>query len=183
MPLKRSVESLYRQVVKGLQESKADIVFLCEHDVLYHSSHFDVVPPDEKTFYYNHNRWCVEEKNGKAVHYLSDCPSFMCGYRELLLEHYSKCLERIEKEGWQSRWGYSPPRGLPKEERIGKVEHYMAPVPSIDIRCSTSWTSHRMSKEDFRNERSCKGWTEAGEVPGWGVTKDRFEDFLRECVI
>lgn len=183
MPLGRSVESLYKQVVKGLQESKADIVFLCEHDVLYHPSHFDVVPPAEDVFYYDHNRWCLEEKNGKAVFYHSDCPSYMCAYRELLLEHYTKTLARIEKDGWDSKYGYSPPKGLPKEQRIGRVETYMAEFPTIDVRHKTSFTSHKMSKDHFRNERSCKGWTEAWEIPGWGVTKDRFEIFLREAVL
>ncbi len=181
LPLNRSVLSLYQQVVKGLQESDDDIIFLCEHDVLYSPEHFDVIPPDENTFYYDHNRWCVEEKNGKAVTYLSDCPSFMCAHKDLLLRHYTKCMEFIDKNGWHSKYGYSPPKGLPKEQRIGKVEHYMSPVPSIDIRCKTSWTSHKMKQKDFRTPP--KEWKESDRVPGWGITKDRFEDFLREQVL
>jgi glycosyltransferase involved in cell wall biosynthesis len=183
LPLERSVKSLYKQVVKGLQESKADIIFLCEHDVLYHPSHFKAVPPAEDVFYYDHNRWCLEEKNGKAVFYHSDCPSYMCAYRELLLEHYTKVLARIEKEGWTSKYGYSPPKGLPKAEYIGSVQTYMAEFPTIDVRHKNSFTSHKMKKEHFRSESSRKGWTEAWEIKGWGKTKDRFEDFLREALL
>jgi glycosyltransferase involved in cell wall biosynthesis len=183
LPLNRSVESLFKQVVKGLQESKADIVFLCEHDVLYHPSHFDVIPPSSDVFYYDHNRWCLEEKNGKAVFYHSDCPSYMCAYRELLLEHYTNVLKYIEANGRNSKYGYSPPKGLPEEKRIGKVEIYMAGSPSIDIRHKNSFTSHKMSKQHFRQASSRKGWKEAWEIPGWGLTKDRFEDFLRESII
>jgi hypothetical protein len=40
-----------------------------------------------------------------------------------------------------------------------------------------------MSPDDFRNKHGRRGWKEAYEIPGWGETKDRFEDFLRECVI
>jgi len=181
LKLNRSVLSLYKQVVKGLQESNADIIFLCEHDVLYSPEHFDVIPPDENTFYYDHNRWCLEEKDGKAVYYLSDCPSFMCAYRSLLLQHYTNCMEFIEKNGWSSKYGYSPPKGLPKEQRIGKIEHYMSPVPSIDIRCKTSWTGHRMREKDFRTPPQC--WEEGFEIPKWGKTKDRFEDFLRDAML
>jgi len=177
LPLERSVKSIYKQVVKGLQESKADIVFLCEHDVLYHSSHFDVVPPEKDVFYYDQNKWCLEEKDGKAVFYLSKNPSFMCAYRELLLEHYTKTLAYIEENGWTGKQGYSPPKGLPREQRVGRVETYMAEMPSIDVRSKTTWTGHKMKREDFRNPP--KDWKEAWEIPGWGKTKDRFNEFLR----
>ena len=184
MPLNRSVKSLFEQVVRGLQSSTADVVYLAEHDVLYHASHFEAVPTGDDVFYYDHNRWCLDTDTGKVVFYLSDCPSFMCARRDLLLEHYSKVLEMMNgHKHWTSKHGYSPPKGLPKEHRIGKVKHYMAEVGSIDLRHGNSFTRKRMSKDMFRNENSCRGWKEGYEMPGWGVTKDRFEDFLRECVI
>lgn len=185
MPLGRSVKSLFEQVVAGLKASTADIIFLCEHDVLYHASHFDVVPPDDKTFYYDHNRWCLDTRDGKAVFYHSDCPSFMCAQRDLLLTHYSKVLSMMNgNDGkWTRKYGYSPPKGLPQEERIGRVETYMSPYPTIDIRHDNSFTRRRMKQDQFRNKNACEGWKEAYEIDGWGITKNRFEDFLRECVI
>jgi glycosyltransferase involved in cell wall biosynthesis len=182
LPLNRSVKSMFEQVVRGLQESTADVIFLVEHDVLYHPSHFDVIPSAPDVFYYDHNRWCLCTDTGKAVFYHSDCPSFMCAGREMLLDHYSRVLARIRRDGWSSKYGYSPPKGLPREERRGKVETYMAKYPSIDLRHGNSFTSKRMRPEQFRNESSRKGWTEAWEIPGWGPTKDRFEDFLREAL-
>jgi glycosyltransferase involved in cell wall biosynthesis len=185
LPLTRSVKSLFEQVVAGLKASTAEVIFLCEHDVLYHASHFDVVPPDDNTFYYDHNRWCLDTRDGKAVFYHSDCPSFMCAHRDLLLQHYSKVMSMMNgNDGkWTRKYGYSPPKGLPKEHRIGRVETYMSPYPTIDIRHDGSFTRRRMSKDQFRNKNSCQGWKEAYELDGWGKTKNRFEDFLRECVI
>jgi glycosyltransferase involved in cell wall biosynthesis len=184
MPLKRSVKSLFAQVVTGLSHSTADVVFLVEHDVLYHPSHFAAHPPADDVFYYDHNRWCLDTETGKAVTYISDCPSYMCARRDLLLEHYSKALEMMNgHKSWTSKYGYSPPKGLPKEHRTGVAQNYMAECPTIDIRHDNSFTRKRMSKDKFRNESSCRGWKEAYEIPGWGETKDRFEEFLRECQI
>jgi glycosyltransferase involved in cell wall biosynthesis len=184
LPLNRSVKSLFRQVLTGLQTSTADIIYLAEHDVLYHASHFEAVPPADDVFYYDHNRWCLDTDTGKAVTYISDCPSFMCAPRDLLIEHYGKVLMMMDGgKNWTSKHGYSPPKGLPKEERIGRAESYRAEYPSIDVRHSNSFTRKRMSQDKFRNKSSCRGWKEAYELEGWGKTKDRWEDFLRECVI
>jgi len=185
MPLKRSVKSLFEQVLAGLKASTADIVYLAEHDVLYHTSHFEAVPPADDVFYYDHNRWCLDTRDGKAVFYHSDCPSFMCAQRDLLLEHYTRANSMMNGNAgkWTSKYGYSPPKGLPKEHRIGRVETYMAEYPTIDIRHDNSFTRRRMSRDQFRNKNACKGWKEAYELEGWGKTKDRWEDFLRECVI
>jgi hypothetical protein len=37
-----------------------------------------------------------------------------------------------------------------------------------------------MNKSQFRSERSCRGWTEADEVPYWGKIGGRFYEFLRD---
>lgn len=184
MPLNRSVKSLFEQVTRGLESSTADVVYLAEHDVLYHASHFEAVPPKDEIFYYDRNRWCLDTDTGKAVFYLSDCPSYMCARRDLLIKHYGTALEMMNgHRHWTDKYGYSPPRGLPKESRVGRSKNYMADVPSIDIRHGNSFTRKRMTKDMFKSDRSCRGWKEAYEIPGWGDTKDRFEDFLRECII
>ena len=88
----------------------------------------------------------------------------------------------VEKNGFKSRYGFSPPKGLPKELRKGRYKVYFSENPSIDIRHSKSLTRTRMDKSQFRSERSCRGWTEADEVPGWGKTKGCFNEFLCEVV-
>jgi hypothetical protein len=39
-------------------------------------------------------------------------------------------------------------------------------------------TQSRWRQDQFCSQRNCRGWTEADEVPGWGVTKDRFREIL-----
>jgi hypothetical protein len=62
--LQPGVETMYRQILAALEASKTDTIFFCEHDVLYHPSHFKFDPPRTDTFYYNVNvwRWKLREK-------------------------------------------------------------------------------------------------------------------------
>jgi hypothetical protein len=180
MDLERAVLSMFKQILRGLEECKTDSIFLIEHDVLYDPSHFDFTPEREDHFYYNKNMWHVSSVDGKAVTYLHCDPSHLCANRELLLRHYGKVVKEVETNGWHSRYGFSPPKGLPPQERIGHYTFYTSAVPNIDIRHENAFTRQRMTKDQFRSENSRRGWTEAGEVPGWGITKDRFYEFLNE---
>ena len=182
MDLERSVLSMYKQILKGLEESETDIIFMLEHDLLYHPSHFDFTPKRKDTYYYDRSVWSVCADTGKAVFYHRNVPSLLCAYRDLLIEHYKTKVDYVEKNGYKSRYGFSPPKGLPKELRKGRYEVYFSKYPSIDIRHSKSLTRRRMDKSQFRSERSCRGWTEADEVYPWGKTKNRFDDFLQESV-
>jgi len=58
----------------------------------------------------------------------------------------------------------------------------MSEQPNIDIRHKGNLTPSRWSRDKFRNQKYCQGWTEANEVPGWGVTFGRFDEFLSEVV-
>lgn len=180
MNLERSILSMYKQILRGLTECKTDVIFLIEHDVLYHPSYFDFTPQKTDCFYYNHNMWHVSSGDGRAVHYLHGDPSQMCAFRDLLLEHYGKVVAHVEKNGIRSSLGFCPPRGIPPEERAGTYEVYMSPVPNVDIRHADAVSRQRMDRSQFRSSRSCRGWTEADNVPGWGKTLGRFYEFLSD---
>lgn len=53
----RCDETIFWQITSGAIECLNDIVYLAEHDVLYHESHFDFVPPLRGVLYYNLNRY------------------------------------------------------------------------------------------------------------------------------
>jgi len=178
MNLESSVLSLVKQVVRGLEECKTDIIFFLEHDVIFHPSHFDFTPERDDHFYYNRNFWNVSSIDGKAVYYLHNDLSQMSAKRDLFLRHFYKVLENMEKYGFQREYGFSPPKMLPKDQRIGHYTTYMSKVPNVNIRHPQAFTRQRMNKSEFRSERSCREWTEADGVPGWGKTKDRFNEFL-----
>ena len=189
----RGILSMFLQILAGLELSTADVVFLCEHDVLYHPSHFDFVPEDDTTYYYNENVWKVRADDGQALFYRTKQTSGLCAYRDLLVEHYRKRVAKVEqnaldlaargepvrRDGYSRHMGFEP--GCHSEPR--GVDNYpaatwMAAHPNVDIRHGQNLTPSRFSRDQFRNQRSCQGWTMADEVPGWGKTKGRFAEFL-----
>lgn len=182
MDIGRSLLSMYRQILRGVEECKTEIIFLVEHDLLYHPSHFDYTPARKDTFYYDRNRWNVDME-GKAVFYHNNCPSRLVAHRELLLEYYTRVVDFVQSEGFKHNLGFSPPKGLPKEKRVGRYEAYMAKDPCIDIRHDRTFTRARMTKEEFRSERGRRGWTEADEVPGWGKTRGRMQELISQYAL
>ncbi|EKD86401.1 MAG: hypothetical protein ACD_37C00308G0006, partial [uncultured bacterium] len=180
MDIKSSVLSMFKQILKGIKECKTDIIFLVEHDVLYHPSHFDFTPEKSNHFYYNRNEWRVSSESGKAVFYQHNDVSQLSARRDLLLEHYTRVLEIAEKEGFKNSYGFSPPKGLPKEKQTKHYATYISKVPNVDIRHPNAFTQVRMNRSEFRSKNSIKGWIESDGVPGWGKTLGRFWDFLEE---
>jgi len=163
-----------------LEELDTDIVFFAEHDVLYHSSHFDFIPPEKNKFYYNTNVWKFKLEDGHAVRTdFCQQTSGLCAYRELLLEHYRKRVELVEKNGFSRNMGFEPgTHGRAERVDDYKSGSWESEFPNIDIRHDKNLTPSRWSKEQFRNQRYTKGWKEADEIPGWEKTKDilnRFE--------
>ena len=164
----RSAVSLFYQVLRGLEESKADVVYLIEHDVLYHSSHFDFIPPDNKIFYYNRNRYAVDPDTGKAVFYQTNVLSLLVAKRDLLLKHFARRVGLAQIYGFRSRDGYSPPNGIPKNENPGKYKTFFGEIPCLDIRHDKTFTRKRITRDQFKSDNSCRDWAEAYDLPYWG---------------
>lgn len=175
-----SPESMFRQILAGLRalrEYGTEVVYLIEHDVLYHPTHFDFEPIGN-AFCYNLNQWHVWSETGQAFTFLHDDPSQLCARLEVLLDHYQRVVDAIDRQGYNRSWGFSPPRGLPSELRQGTTFRWSAQGPNIDIRHPGTLTRSQLRPEDFRSARSCQGWTERDDVPGWGRTRGCFPEFL-----
>lgn len=184
LPLERGYLTMFKQQLAALEASDADIIFFCEHDVLYHPSHFEFTPPRDDTFYYNTNVWKVDAETGHAL-WVDNCRqvSGLVAYRKLLIEEYKRRVNRLEREGkFERGWGFEP--GTKSIKRGGfsdlTAENYMSEYPNIDIRADHNLTPNRWKKEQFRNQENTKGWNEQEEVPGWGQTKNRFYELLSE---
>lgn len=173
LDMERGYLTMFRQILAGLEASDADVIFFCEHDVLYHPSHFDFLPPRPDMFYYNENVWKVDFETGKALFYYVRQTSGLCAYRELLLEHYRRRVQLVEENGFTRRMGFEPGTHN-RKERVDdyKSEAWMSAHPNIDIRHGQNLTPSRWRKDQFRNQKYTKGWTEADEVPGWGKWPD-----------
>ena len=175
--------SMYKQIYVGLEQCKTDFVFLLEHDLLYHPSHFDFTPNKPNHFFYDRNQWHVKAPEGNTVTYLHNDTSMLVAERQLLMDHIKRAIE-VKSERFHSSYGISPPRGIPPEEQKGKhYGTYFAEFPTVDIRHPNTLTRVRMTKDQFRSENSRRGWTESDHIPGWpGKTLGRFDEWLKEVI-
>lgn len=176
----RSYPTMVRQIATALEHSRAENVFFCEHDCLYHPSHFDFVPPRDDIFFYNANVWRWWVHYDHAVRWDRMLPlSCLCVNREFALEHYRMRLAKIEEWGldkFRSReprlgrlWGYEP--GTKKKHRGGLTdddfEVWYSEFPNIDIRHKGTFSSPKVDLRDFKHPPT--GWQEIplAEIPGW----------------
>jgi glycosyltransferase involved in cell wall biosynthesis len=169
LPLERGYLTMFKQILTGLEALDTDVVFFCEHDVLYHSSHFDFTPPKKDVYYYNENVYKIRMSDGHGLHYDCQQLSGLCAYRELLMGHYRKRIELVEANGFTRAMGFEPGTHN-REERIDdyKAESWKSEWPIIDLRHDNNLTPSRWNKEEFRNQRYTEGWIENDNVPGWG---------------
>lgn len=188
--LKRGYMTMFKQILGALEALDTEVVFFCEHDVIYHPSHFDFVPEKKDVWYYNVNMWKVNASDGHAIR-TDDCKqvSGICVYRETAIKHYRARLEKLTKylnehgeEGFNAyvrAVGFEPGTHH-REERVddAKSESWSSEYPNIDIRHEANLTPTRWKPEEFRNQKFTAGWKEAHlfEIPGWD--KDQFA-FLR----
>lgn len=172
--------TMFEQILMGLLELDTDVAFLCEHDVLYHPAHFDIyhLTFDGKV-YYNVNTWKVDVDTGKAVTYVTKQTSGLVADRQLLIAHYTKRIEMCRNVGFSRRMGFEPGTHG-RAERVDdlKSEVYHPLYPNIDLRHGSNLTATRWKKEQFRDQRNCRGWQEsnAGDIPGW----PQLPDLLKE---
>lgn len=180
LDMERGKLTMFKQILKALEESNADIIYFLEHDVLYHPTHFQFFPYGDDAYFYNEHTYKVRAEDGHALFYYCKQTSGLCGYRSLLIEHYRKRVDKVEKDGYSQHMGYepgchSPPRGVDNF----KAKRWMSRFPNVDIRHDRNLTANRWDRSKFRNKNACLGWRETDNIPGWGVTKGRFEEFLK----
>lgn len=168
LPLERGPLTMFKQQLAGLEELKTDYVFFVEHDVLYHAHHFEFVPQDTSTFYYNVNVWKMRYNDGHAVHYECNQLSGLCAYRSLLIDYYRQKIAYVEEHGYDRSVGYEP--GTKNILGVDQypVKTWKSEVPNIDIRHEHNATRSKWSLDDFRNKKYAVGWMENDRIPGWG---------------
>lgn len=177
--LKRGYLSMFKQIIGALENSASDIIFFCEHDVLYHPSHFDFNPADKETFYYNQNVWFLRMPDGHGLHYDVNQLSGLCVYKEAALTHFRERYEMAEKaskeldEGefnsYIRHMGFEPfTHGRIQWKNQFKQDTWMSDYPNVDIKHGANATGQRWNKDQYRNQQLLINWTESDEIPGWG---------------
>jgi glycosyltransferase involved in cell wall biosynthesis len=180
----KSGTTMHYQILAGLERMRAEVVFLCESDLLYHQSHFDFTPSDPTVFYYNTNVWRIRWSDGHAVRTANlQQVSGICANRELLLAHYRKRIAFIEANGGvfdAKRMAYEPgTRGKFGDERVANWE---SEYPNLDITGhGNTLTVPHFSIDSFRNKKYAEGWQETDEaLPGWPKIAGRVQEWLKE---
>lgn len=163
--LQPSPTTMVKQILTALEACGGEYIFFCEHDVLYHLSHFDFTPPLKETFYYNTNVWRWDYRGNKIITYdhLRSL-SGLCVSRKKALEHYQKRLATIIKNGfdklpgknpaWARKMGYEPGK------KTGElIDEWKSEYPNIDIRHNKTLTPIKMTLESFVHKPT--GWKES----------------------
>jgi hypothetical protein len=160
LPMKRGYEAYFTQIYEGLKACSADVIFMCEHDVLYHPSHFEFIPPTKDKFYYNQNWWRFHTSDGFICRWDANQVSGLCAYRETLLKWYEERLKEI-KAG-KKEWSFEP--GKSGDQTVAWKSKY----PNVDIRHEGNLTKNKRSLADFRDKSTAQGFQVSDEIPWWG---------------
>jgi glycosyltransferase involved in cell wall biosynthesis len=183
--LRRGYLAMAKQQLAGLERLDTDIAFMVEHDILYPPCHFDFTPPRKDVFYYNLNWWKCRSSDGQALHFKAKQVSGLCAYRDILVDYYRKRVAMMESGEIGGRRHFEPGgRHQYREEGYNKLtahgfDTWFSEIPYVDIRHETCVTRNIFDPSGYRGQ--VVDWTLQDFVPGWGVSKDRFTEFLREA--
>jgi hypothetical protein len=180
----RSYPTMALQILTALEAQGTKYVFFCEHDVLYHPSHFDFTPPTDNLYYYNVNNWRWPIPQDYLITYdgLTSLSS-LCVNRELAVEHYKYRLKHIEELGldkvrsreprWARKFGYEPGTKPRRRGGITNEEHvkHKSLLPNIDIRHKLTFSRPKVHLEEFKHLPET--WTVGtiDSIPGWNLRK------------
>ena len=180
LDLERGPATMVKQILTALEVSESPYIFFCEHDVLYHTSHFIFTPPDKNIFYYNTNVWRWDYQTDRVITHDHLCSlSGLCVSRNKALEHYKKRLAFIQKKGfdkipggktgWARKMGYEPGKKTGE-----KIAEWGSEYPNIDIRHSKTMSPAKMTLDGFIHQPT--GWREdvIGNLSGWNFNANNF---------
>ena len=153
--------SMYEQVLAGVEAAPPQsIVYLCEHDVFYHPSHFKKLPKDDQAMWFNTNRYFYAM--GKTTFLKAQgirAWSHGVAYREWIIDH---CKSRLKE--WETD---------PNAKLHIRFYSWKSDRPNVDIRHSQNLTANGHYKGRYLRNKT-KG---IENLPGWG----RWKHFLSKA--
>ena len=175
----RRYRSVYDAIKCGLEHISDDsIVYLCEHDVFYHPSHFAQLP-EKNTMYFNTERW----------YYMKGRPDFAkargkralsqsVSYRPALLKHVEERLATIVGDGdLVLRW-----EEFENESSVRYV-NFKSERPNVDILHDNNYTPKGDYKKAYM-KGDLEKYKSITNLPGWGgVTHFQSKTGYAETVV
>jgi hypothetical protein len=150
---------MFKRILAALEASTSEVVFFCEHDVLYPKSHFNFTPPSKDKFFYDLSWWKIR-KDGLAVHWDAVQVSGLCCYRDLAIKFYKERVASFDPENFDRKF----------EPTVDtEFETWRAPEPHIDIRHETNLTYNKFKLEHFRKKETAVNFvsTTIDKIEGW----------------
>jgi hypothetical protein len=182
MNLDRSVISMYKQILKGLERLSSEIVFFAEHDVFYHPCHFSFTPESD-TYYFNTNIWTILAKTGETLyHAMTERTSAMVAKRKILVEAYTKKIKEAEEYYKNCGRGFGRKKGYEPKDK--DYLHWFSLYPTLDVKHGNNITKPRFDLSEYtKKARRIMGdsWFKGNfsDVPYWKGYAENFDDFLR----
>ena len=171
-------KTMYQQILLGLEAMKEEVVYFCEHDVLYHQDHFNFIPPKKDVWYYNGNYWMLRP-DGFAIHYDVSPLSGLVVYRDVAIKHFKERLIMIEKQGFGYYMGFEPfTHGRIKWDFWCEHEIFMPANPNVDLTTGGNMTQKRWTQDRFRKKP--KFWEESNDykIPGWNDLNTLYREVI-----
>lgn len=132
----RSNLNIYEQIYAGLKAApEGSIIYLCEHDVIYHTSHFAFLPKHDDQLYYNQNRfhWGIGQPNYLPAR--GKWPlSQLVARREFLLKEIEKILATGE---------------MPSTVINRRTRSFTSAKPNVDIRHGKNFSKNGRWKKEY----------------------------------
>lgn len=149
---------MFQQILACLEASKSDIIFFCEHDVLYPKEHFDFTPTERK-FYYDLNWWKIRA-DGLAVHWDAVQVSGLVCFRDLAIGYYKDRIANFDPDNFDRKFE-------PTVETEYKT--FWADRPHVDVRHETNLTYNKWKLEHFRKKDTAVNFESStiDKIPGW----------------
>lgn len=148
-------KSMYEQIKAGLEAIPDNsIVYLLEHDVFYHPSHFAKLPKSKNHVYFNTNRYYWKPgMNGFYKARGKRAMSQGVAYKNVWLNHVKERLAQWE-------------RGEKTKMRI-PFYNFESERPNVDIRHGANLTPDG----HYKKKHELGQLANTGNLPGWGGVK------------
>jgi len=150
--ISHSMKSYATQLMVGLSMIQTGVVYIVEHDVLYHPSHFELVPENPRMGYFDTNRWFGVMADNCYYNWAKTSPfglralSMSFGYTDFFLEHLGRLAVRVWN-GWKHQitpWDCT--------------DCVAAEFPSVDIRHDNNLTKDEKWKRSDTGVNSLEPW-------------------------
>ena len=162
--------SLFTQVLIGAREVKTKFMACAEDDYLYSFSHFEFIPPSDDTFYYDTNRWGLNQ-DGRYFWRLRTIFGMCIAPTQAMINTLESKFDKYKSSDTNMLKYFGEPGKYEGPLRIPsvKMERVYLDAPTITF-------NHRLSMGKRRMVR--KTDIVKYELPSWGDGQTLWKEYM-----